>query len=213
MSALSTFAVGSSIGTEMKPLGGVCPSERFQRAGNLLRRGVESAVGFRPGKANGPVRGDLVSAMACAAGEDRNDGRSSEHGETQWPLGHVRGLAEECDSARSNTRGNTIDLQRNGAPLSQAPHEGKPGKRFRTDVRHVNPVPLSDLVLNGAGLRIGLGPLGHEDAQSATASDQRSDDLPTGGMGRHEQQASLVRERIVDMGLPGYDDLWGLPPL
>jgi len=159
------------------------------------------------------MRGDLVAAMACAAGEDRDDGRSGEHRETQWPLGQVRGLAEEGDAARSNPGGNAVDLYRDGAPLSQAPHEGKPGERFRTDVRHVNPVPLSGLVLDGPGLRIVLGPLGHQETQPATASDQRSDDLPTGGMGRHEQQTPLVRQRIVDVGLPGYDHLRGLSPL
>jgi hypothetical protein len=154
VSALSTFAVECSIGTEMKPLGGVCSYELFERVRNPLRRPIESDVVVGSRKANRSVGRNLVSTVTQAGSENRKDGGTREHSQTQRTLRHVCRLAQEGHSTPANTARHPVDLHGHGTSLPQVLHQPERRERLRADVGHLNSFSLPGRVLNG--LRFGV---------------------------------------------------------
>jgi hypothetical protein len=102
----------------MKPLGGVCAGEAFERIGDLLGGPIEGRVAFGSRETNGPVHRDLVVAVTQSGGKDRENWGSREHRQSQRPFGHLRKLTEETDSAPANPARDPVDLHRNCAPIA-----------------------------------------------------------------------------------------------
>jgi hypothetical protein len=192
LSALSTFDVGSSIGTEVEPLCRVRADELFQGSCDLLRRSIDAAFALAFRKANRGMGGDLVSAMTSPGGKYRDDWSTRQHGQAKRALRQASVATEERYTTRTTCGGDSVDLQGHNPPVLKVPHQAEPGERLITNVRDLNSPPLANAILDGAGLRVALRPLGHEEPETATPADEGSNDLPTRGMTGDEQDAPFV---------------------
>jgi len=150
--------------------------------------------------------------MAPAGGEDREDGSTAEHGKTERTFRNAGWLAQERDSARADPLRDSVDLKRDGTPISQVIHQAQRRKGTRADVGYLNALPLPSLVLYDRCVGVALGLFRDEQADPATTSYERAHDLPTGGVRRDQQETALVGERSVDVRLPRHDHLWHFSP-